>query len=61
MSTSNRVGSLAAVARVLTHADINIAYAYCTATDHQQLGCLVIKSDEMDRALELLTQLDRNT
>jgi hypothetical protein len=47
---------LAEVARKLARADINIDYAYCTATTGQSTGCLIIKSDEIDRAIELLRE-----
>jgi hypothetical protein len=52
----NHPGALAEVARKLARADINIDYAYCTATTGQSTGCLIIKSDEIDRAIELLRE-----
>lgn len=51
----NRPGRLARVAQVLAEADVNIHYAYCTATDGQTSGCLVLKTDQPERSLELLT------
>ena len=59
MELDNRPGALAEAAQKLAHADINIQYAYCTATDHQGIGCLILKTDEMDRTIELLSALDR--
>jgi len=56
MELDNRPGTLAEIARKLARADINIEYAYCTATDHQGLGALVLKTDEPDRTLELLNE-----
>ena len=34
----NRAGELARLSQKLAEADINIAYAYCTATDNQDRG-----------------------
>lgn len=56
LELSNEPGALADVARKLARADINIEYAYCTATPNQKNGCLVIKPDEPDRAIELLRE-----
>lgn len=53
---SNTPGELTRVAQVLAEADINIAYAYCTATDHQEYGCLVLRTDQNERALHLLSR-----
>lgn len=52
----NHPGSLAGIARALAHADINIHYAYCTATEHQLQGCLILKTDDSERTLEILNQ-----
>ena len=52
----NKTGELARVCQVLAEADINIAYAYCTATRSQELGCLVIKTDSPERANDLLNR-----
>ena len=52
----NRAGTLARIAQSLAEADINIAYAYCTATPNQECGCLVIRTDQLDRAQELLSK-----
>ena len=54
LDLDNRPGTLAEVARMLARADINIEYAYCSATEHQQNGCLILRTDEPDRTLELL-------
>src|SRR3989338_8483146 len=54
MKLDNHPGTLAEIARKLAHADINIDYAYCTATEHQLQGSLILKTDSPDRALELL-------
>lgn len=52
----NRPGELTRLCRTLAEADINISYAYCTARPDQNSGCLVIKTDDPERALEVLTR-----
>lgn len=53
---TNAPGELARICRALAEADINIHYAYCTATKNQELGCLVLKTDQPERAMELLSR-----
>ena len=48
--------ALQSVAQSLAEADINIAYAYCTATPNQECGCLVIRTDQPERAHEILSK-----
>ncbi len=57
LELDNRPGALGEVARKLARADINIEYAYCSATASQGLGCLILKSDDQDRAIELLREV----
>ena len=57
LDLSNKPGALGEVARKLARADINIEYAYCSATEHQETGCLILKTDETERTLELLSEL----
>ncbi|MBI4115874.1 MAG: ACT domain-containing protein [Candidatus Omnitrophica bacterium] len=52
----NRPGELTHIAQTLAQADINIAYAYCTARPDQHSGCLVLKTDNPERTLEVLTR-----
>lgn len=52
----NKAGALSRIAQSLAEADINIAYAYCTATANQECGCLVIRTDQLERAQELLAK-----
>lgn len=52
----NKSGALARICQTLAEADINIAYAYCTATPNQELGCLVIRTDQLERAQEILAK-----
>jgi len=53
---SNEPGELARIAQALAEADINIAYAYCTASKGQESGCLVLRTDQNERALDLLSR-----
>lgn len=53
---SNSPGELTRISQVLAEADINIHYAYCTAVSNQERGCLVIKTDQPDRTLDLLSR-----
>ena len=57
LDLDNRPGALAEVARKLARADINIEYAYCSATDTQGTGSLILRTDELDRTLELLSEM----
>ena len=57
LDLDNKGGALADIARQLARADINIEYAYCTATEHQGVGSLILKTDEIDRTLELLSEV----
>ena len=52
----NKTGTLARVCQTLAEADINIAHAYCTATPNQECGCLVIRTDQPERAQEILSK-----
>lgn len=56
LDVENRPGSLAEIAQKLAEADINIDYAYCTATEGQVHGCLVLKTDDPERAEEVLSE-----
>src|SRR3989338_2674145 len=42
LNTDNKPGIISQIAKKLFRADINIEYAYCTATKNQEFGCLVI-------------------
>lgn len=52
----NKPGELTRIAQVLAQADINIAYAYCTATKNQEFGCLVLRTDNPERAADILSR-----
>ena len=50
----NRTGMLAEIARKLAVADQNIEYAYCTASHQQEVGVLVLKTEDAEQTLEVL-------
>ena len=56
LEVDNAPGELTRIAQTLAQADINIHYAYCTATPRQESGCLVLKTDNPERALQILTR-----
>ena len=56
LEVDNAPGELTRICQTLVQADINIHYAYCTATSRQQSGCLVLKTDNPERALQILTR-----
>lgn len=58
VEVANVMGSLSAVSRKLALADINIGYAYCTATKGQETGCLVLKTDEPEKAWACLKDFE---
>ncbi len=54
ISTSK--GALMRICQSLAEADINIYYLYCTATNAQEGGCLVVMCDNPDRALAIISK-----
>ena len=56
VEVKNSPGVLTEVARRLARADINIDYAYCAASENQQEGCLILKTDNAQRTVEVLKQ-----
>lgn len=56
LEISNVKGELTRLCQTLAEADINIAYAYCTGTAYQESGCLVLRTDHPERALEILSR-----
>ncbi len=54
LETENKPGIIADIAKKLFRADINIEYAYCTATKNQELGCVVIKTRDPEQTQEIL-------
>lgn len=58
LAVDNEPGTLAHIAQKLGHADINIQYAYCTAASSQVAGCIVIKTDQPEAAMECLREFE---
>ncbi len=56
LEVSNSRGELTRIAQALAEADINIQYAYCTATKDQESGCLVLRTDDPERTLHILSR-----
>jgi hypothetical protein len=56
VNVENEPGRIAAIAKKLFLADINIEYAYCTATKTQEIGSIVLKTEDAERTLELLEE-----
>jgi hypothetical protein len=56
LEVENNAGALTRICQSLAEADINIHYLYCTAMRNQEIGCVVIKADNPERALEILTR-----
>lgn len=52
----NAFGEICRIAQSLAEADINIQYLYCTATKGQEVGCLVIKTDNLERTEDILSR-----
>ncbi len=58
LAVDNQPGTLARIAQKLGHADINIQYAYCTAATRQVAGCIVLKTDQPESAMECLREFE---
>jgi len=56
LQIENASGIISDIAKKLYHADINIEYAYCTATKNQDYGCLVLKTKDAEQTLEILEE-----
>ena len=53
----NKPGIISIIAKKLFRADINIEYAYCTASRSQEAGCLVIKTKDAEQTHDILESL----
>ena len=58
LAVDNQPGILARIAQKLSRADINIQYAYCTAALSQTSGCIVLKTEHPEQALECLREFE---
>ncbi len=56
LEINNVKGELTRLCQTLAEADINISYAYCTGIPNQESGCLVLRTDNPERALEILSR-----
>ena len=56
LEIENKPGIISTIAKKLFHADINIEYAYCTATKNQEFGCVVLKTKDAEQTLEILEE-----
>lgn len=54
LNIDNKPGIISTLAKRLYRADINIEYAYCTATKNQEFGCVVIKTKDAEQTHEIL-------
>ena len=57
LEIDNKPGIISMIARKLFRADINIEYAYCTASKNQEFGCVVVKTKDAEQTLEILEHL----
>jgi hypothetical protein len=57
LDIENKPGLISTIARKLFRADINIEYAYCTASKNQDYGCIVVKTKDPESTLEILEEL----
>ena len=57
LEIENKPGIISTIARKLFRADINIEYAYCTASKNQDFGCVVIKTKDAEQTSEILDDL----
>ena len=58
VEVSNRPGAMMDLGRKLARADININYAYGTASPDQQKAMLVIHTDSIERTLEAVREIE---
>ncbi len=54
----NRPGSLAAIARKLAEADVNIEYAYLATPEGENRGLLVLRTNDTDKAKAALKDFE---
>jgi hypothetical protein len=54
LEIENKPGIISTIARKLFRADVNIEYAYCTASKNQDFGCVVIKTKDAEQTYEIL-------
>lgn len=57
LEVANVPGALGTIARRLADAGINLEYAYCAGGPSVERGLVVVRVDQMDRALALLNEM----
>jgi len=55
MDVPNKPGSLAKVAQKLAEAGINIEYAYCTSSASQEIGNLILRTNNIEETVDVLS------
>jgi hypothetical protein len=55
MDVPNQPGMLARVAEKLAEAGINIEYAYCTSSSSQEIGNLVLRTNDIEATIDALS------
>jgi len=55
MEVPNKPGMLAKVAQKLAEAGINIEYAYCTSSASQEMGNLVLRTNDIEETVDVLS------
>ena len=57
LTVENKAGVMSRIASKLFRADINIQYAYCTVSKNQDFGCIVLKTEDAEQTVEILSDL----
>ncbi len=55
MEVPNKPGMLAQIAQKLAAAGINIEYAYCTGSTSQEIGNLVLRTNDIEATIDALS------
>ena len=55
MDMDNKPGVLAQIAEQLAEAGINIEYAYCTSASGQQIGSMVLRTNDLSATIDALS------
>lgn len=55
MDVPNKPGMLAKIAQKLAEAGINIEYAYCTSSADQEVGKLVLRTNNIEETIDALS------
>ena len=55
MSVPNQPGMLAKIAEKLAEAGVNIEYAYCTSSSGQEVGNMVLRTNDIEETVNMLS------